>query len=114
MKSKLYITLVALLALGLAIPSLMLTPQHAFAGGDDDEEDDCGAAAAAAAAEDSAAAAAASGCDDDDDGGGSASSCSGSRFWISSEWQLQVDLRQLRQQQAKVRGLDSLSKIFPQ
>ena len=46
MKSKLYITLVALLALGLAIPSLMLTPQHAFAGGDDDEDDDCGAAAA--------------------------------------------------------------------
>ena len=42
----------------------------------------------AAAAEDSAAAAAASGCDDDDDGDDErriGSSCSGSRFWISSE-----------------------------
>jgi hypothetical protein len=48
MKSKLSITLVALLALGLAIPSLMLAPQHVFAGGDDDD-DDCGSAAAAAA-----------------------------------------------------------------
>ena len=45
MKSKLSITLVALLALGLAIPSLMLAPQHVFAGGDDDG-DDCGSAAA--------------------------------------------------------------------
>ena len=45
MKSKLSITLVALLALGLAIPSLMLAPQHVFAGGDDDD-DDCGSAAA--------------------------------------------------------------------
>ena len=59
MKSKLYITLVALLALGLAIPSLMLIPQHSFAGGDDDEDDDCGSAAAAAAAGSGSAASAA-------------------------------------------------------
>lgn len=48
MKSKLAITLVSLLALGLAIPSLMLAPQYVFAGGDDDD-DECGSAAAAAA-----------------------------------------------------------------
>ncbi len=54
MKSKLSITLVALLALGLAIPGLTLAPQHVFADGDDND-DDCGSAAAAAAAEDSAA-----------------------------------------------------------
>ena len=48
MKSRLSITLVAMLALGLAIPSLMLAPQHVYADGDDDG-DDCGSAAAAAA-----------------------------------------------------------------
>ena len=41
MRSKLSITLVALLALGLVIPGLTLAPQHVFAGGDDDD-DDCG------------------------------------------------------------------------
>jgi hypothetical protein len=48
MKSKLSITLVALLGLGLVIPGWLLAPQHVFAGGDDD--DDGGSAAAAAAA----------------------------------------------------------------
>lgn len=54
MKSKLSITLVALLGLGLVIPGWLLAPQHVFAGGDDD--DGCGSAAAAAAEENSAAA----------------------------------------------------------
>ena len=69
MKSKLSITLVALLGLGLVLPGWLLAPQHVFASGDGDD-DGCGSAAAAAAAEDSAAAAAASGCDDDDDDDG--------------------------------------------
>ena len=56
MMSKLSITLVALLGLGLVISGWLLAPQHVFAGGDVDD-DGCGSSAAAAAAEDSAAAA---------------------------------------------------------